>query len=159
MKVTLNNIEQRLAHSIAKERYNNNRKAGVVDVKVGKQSNEEVDLYGMAGEIVVANVLNLYPDFTTQPRSGGYDLLMHDGRRIDVKTTQYVTGRLITTMKKTGEDVDIYILVIGTFPNFEVKGWATSEEMHDKSNIKDLGYGPTYVIEQDDLHDIGELLK
>jgi len=39
-------------------------------------------------------------------------------------------------------------LTIGEMPHFEFKGFAFSQQVFTKENITDLGYGPTYLLDQ-----------
>tara|TARA_R110000803_G_scaffold30935_2_gene69403 strand:+ start:155 stop:622 length:468 start_codon:yes stop_codon:yes gene_type:complete len=152
MKITLNDAEQALARHLAKSRYDNARSTGKPDQKMGGQSCEETDLEGIAGELVVCKRLNLYPDTDTDliiyPK---YDLLTHKGTKVDVKTTKYSSGRLLATMKKKVEDCDVYVLVVGEFPNYRIVGWAKSEELILKENIINLGHGEGYALNQSQL--------
>jgi hypothetical protein len=74
------------------------------------------------------------------------------GKKIDVKTTKYQNGKLLAVLKKKEEDTDVYVLMLGEFPTYRYAGWAWASELIDERNIKNLGYGPTYVMEQDRLH-------
>jgi hypothetical protein len=122
------------------------------DLKVGGQSNEETDLEGIAGELVACKFFNVYPDTETNLKDlPKYDLLTSKGSRVDVKTTQYKNGRLLATLNKKVCDVDIYVLVIGSFPVYDVVGWAKSEELIADKNIMNLGRGDGYALSQDQL--------
>ena len=97
MKVTLTEHEQRIAGVVAKEKYNVNRENNVQDAKKGEQSNEFVDLEGIAGEMAFCKIFNLYPDLeikvTTQDTDAGDCIL--NGYKVDVKATSYDTARVI----------------------------------------------------------------
>ena len=152
MKVTLTEHEQRIARFLAKERYNVNRENNVQDAKKGEQSNEFVDLEGIAGEMAFCKIFNLYPDLeikvTTQDTDAGDCIL--NGHKVDVKTTSYDTGRLICATWKN-DDVDLYALMVGTFPNYEFRGMATSSYLKQEKNKTDLGRGVVYALRQKDL--------
>ena len=147
--IQLNEAEERLARYLGKRRYSNNRKEGVADAQVGKQTKEEIDLQGVAGEIAVAKHLNLYPDLGVEVRSGSWDLRTHSGLTIDVKTTSYHSGKLVAPMGTSVGKADVYVLVVGTIPTFRIVGWAFAKSLVDESRIADLGYGPTYALEQE----------
>jgi len=152
MKVTLVKHEQMIAKFLAKERYDINRKNNVQDAKKGDQSNEFVDLEGIAGEIAFCKVFNVYPDLeikvTTQDTDSG-DCTLH-GYKVDVKTTSYDTGRLICATWKN-DDVDLYALMVGKFPTYEFRGMATSSQLKQEKNKTDLGRGIVYALNQEDL--------
>ena len=152
MKITLTEHEQRIAHFLAKERYNVNRDNNVHDAKKGEQSNEFVDLEGIAGEMAFCKLFNVYPDLeikvTTQDTDAGDCVL--NGHKVDVKTTSYETGRLICATWKN-DDVDIYALMVGQFPTYSFRGMANALYLKQESNITDLGRGKVYALEQSKL--------
>ena len=149
MLIHLNPAEQRLAQYLARRRYSSNRAAGVKDKKIGDQSVKETDLQGVAGEIAVAKCLNLYPDLEVTVRSGSYDLLMHNGMTIDVKTSVYPAARLTAPVGTPLQKAAIYVLVTGKMPTFRVVGWAWARDLINEGRIGDLGHGPTYILEQE----------
>jgi hypothetical protein len=152
MEITLNTAEQKLAIYLAKSRHDNARSTGKPDRDLGSQTKAEVDLEGISGEIVACRMFNVYPDTETDlidlPK---YDLKTAKGSRVDVKTTRYPNGKMLATMKKRAEDCDIYVLVIGEFPSYKIAGWCKAEELLQKENIINLGYGDVYALDQDKL--------
>jgi len=152
MIIKLNEAEQKLALYLAKARYDENRLKGNPDPKLSLTSNKEIELDGVAGELAVCRMFNVYPDTETKyDEYPKYDLLTHKGSKVDVKTTQYKNGRLLATLNKKVCDVDIYVLVIGSFPVYDVVGWAKSEELIADQNIMNLGRGDGYALSQDQL--------
>jgi hypothetical protein len=85
------------------------------------------------------------------PRKGGHDCLTHKNKKINVKSTKYKTGRLLTKMDTNPKDSDYFVLMVGEFPSYEFKGYIESEELIQEKNIIDLGHGPGYGIEQERL--------
>tara|TARA_R110000868_G_scaffold91428_1_gene253513 strand:+ start:53 stop:547 length:495 start_codon:yes stop_codon:yes gene_type:complete len=152
MKIKLNECEQKLAKHLAVSRNKNARSKGKPNTKMGNQSDEETDLEGIAGELVVCKALNLYPDteidLVDLPK---FDLLTAKGNTVDVKTTKYLSGRMLATMKKRVEDCNIYVLVVGTFPSYRIAGWCKAEELLKKENIINLGHGEGYALSQEQL--------
>ncbi len=152
MKITLTEHEQRIAKFLAKERYDVNRENNVHDAKKGEQSNEFVDLEGIAGEMAFCKLFNVYPDLeikvTTQETDAGDCVL--NGHKVDVKTTSYETGRLICATWKN-DDVDVYALMVGQFPTYSFRGMANASYLKQESNITDLGRGKVYALEQSKL--------
>tara|TARA_R110002074_G_scaffold159144_1_gene316476 strand:- start:1352 stop:1849 length:498 start_codon:yes stop_codon:yes gene_type:complete len=152
MKITLNEAEQRLATFIARKRYEDNRSKGRPDGKTGAQTNKQVDLEGISGEMVVCKMFNVYPDTETNYQDlPKYDLKTPKGSRVDVKTTRYPSGRMLASMKKKVEDCDIYVLVVGEFPTYEAAGWCNAKELLKTENIIDLGHGDLYALDQNKL--------
>lgn len=151
MKVVLDDGEQAVARLLAESRYSSNRGAGVVDRKIGPQSASETDLNGVGAEIAFCKMINVYPDLSISPRSGGRDLVMPNGACVDVKTTKYPDGMLLATLKKTAIGVDVFVLVVGQMPEYTYIGWQYRDVLINKNSIVDLGYGPTYGLEQWEL--------
>lgn len=150
MKIKLTNSELKICEWIAKNRYQNNRADNIVDKKIGPQSCEITDLDGICGEFAFCKAFNLYPDMTINPRSGGYDLIVK-GKRVDIKTTRYRTGKLLATKDKKIDDADIYVLVLSDYPKYIILGWCRSEDLIKDNNLVDLGYGLTYAMDQSKL--------
>ena len=157
MKIVLNEAEILLANYIGMARYNNARTHGVVDQKVGDQSCAFVDINGMGGELAACRAFNAYPDLTIveADRLPGYDFVTKAGNKIDVKTTEYKSGKLLATMKTKIGDADIYLLVTGVLPKFTVVGYATEDELLQQINIGNLGKGPGYMLDQKSITLLG----
>ena len=152
-EVELNSIEQQMAISIALGRYDNARAKGITDKKIGNQPNWITDLDGIGGEIASCKHFGVYPDTAIDlydmPK---YDLMTKKGARVDVKTTKYKNGKLLATLNKKIDDCDIYLLVVGQFPKYELIGWATSDKLINTKNITNLGHGNGYALEQEQLN-------
>ena len=152
VEFALTNLEQYLCKRGAKMRYTNNRKQHIRNAKAGPQSYEKTEILGLGGEIAVAKWLNIYPDLTIYARQGGADLISNTGKRIDVKTTMYETGKLLAKINTAYPDIDIFVLVTAEFPVFIVRGWATKEELLRPDTVANLGYGDVHCLAQDKLH-------
>jgi hypothetical protein len=76
---------------------------------------------------------------------------MRSGTTVDVKTTKYKTGKLIER-KSTKSKADVYVLVTGEFPVYELVGWVYSVDLFKAENLTDLGHGETYAISQNKLN-------
>ena len=112
----------------------------------------ERDLEGFAGEYVVAKVLNVFSSFNCD--IDRFDAIGRTGATIDVKTTDNLSGNLLVPLGKAKDPCDVYVLVVGKFPTYEVKGYARKEEVFKEENIQDFGYGLTYVVRREDLHEM-----
>jgi len=144
-------MEQAIVKRVARERYETNRRAGVHNAKIGGQSNEETDVNGFGAEVAFCKLLNIYPDFSIEPRRGGADCLVCE-TEIDVKQTKYETGKLLATLKKRVDDADVYVLMIGVLPSYRFAGWVEAEKLLRPQNITDLGRGKGYALEQGQLN-------
>ena len=59
---------------------------------------------------------------------------------------------LVAGLWKKETFVDIFVLMIGKFPSFTYKGWVTHDYLINEKNIKDLGKGKGYCINQSELN-------
>jgi hypothetical protein len=156
--ITLNTAEQRLAKFVAKARHRHNRITGISNRRMGPQSDEQTDLEGIAAEIAFAKYSNVYPDLDTDGDTHPvYDAVLHDGKLVDVKATTYTTGRLIVAPWKDVDAVDIYVLVVGTFPNYRIAGAMESYRLMRSHRMKNLGHGKVFVATQEELKPLSEL--
>lgn len=153
--VVLNEAEERLAIYLAKRRFQNARRMGVYNAKVGDQSNEATDQDGTGAEIGGCRMLNIFPDTTIPARPEdipAHDGILPDGRTVDFKQTAYPDGHLLVKIEKRQNPADIYVLMVGSLPKYRCAGYATKEEVFRDENIGDLGHGPCYLIPQERLH-------
>jgi len=123
------------------------------NIKDRKQSNMaglDIDAQGVTAEYAVAKHLNVFFDFVLRARAGSADGVMK-GHSYDVKSTHHAFGKLLATLKDN-PDVDMYIMCL-TPDRWTVKmvGWCWKDELINKKNIKDLGYGKGYALEQNQL--------
>ena len=126
----------------------------VIDQQVGKDDTWSIDIDGVVGEYCVAKHLNVCPDLTVSARRGGSDLISVLGETIDVKTTRIKNGRLLATLKKAEDPCDIYVLVIVDDAGGDIVGCATKEDLFQEKNIKDLGHGPGYALDKNQLKEL-----
>ena len=124
---------------------------------MGPQSDEQTDLEGIAAEIAFAKYSNVYPDLDTDGDTHPvYDAVLH-GKLVDVKATTYPTGRLIVAPWKDVDAVDIYVLVVGTFPTYRIAGAMESYRLMRSHRMKNLGHGKVFVATQEELKPIDQL--
>ena len=162
--VELSEFEKKLSHAIAKVRFESNRKAGVTNAKRGSQSNAQTDLEGVGSELAFCKLFNTYPTntFTTTPRSSqkGEDIegdsILKD-KLVDVKSTTYQTGELIAAPWKGKNGVDCYALMTGNFPRYVFRGFMTAKKLLDEKKLGDLGRGPIYIAQQNELVEFEQL--
>lgn len=157
VRVTLTDTEVRICRWLAAQRFAAARKAGVQDAQMGPQSSEQTDLDGIAGEFAFCKVANVWPDMTIGARRGGHDAFLN-GMSVDVKTTRCPTGHLLATIKKSTTASDVYVLVIGTVPEFRIAGWASAAKLLHPENIADFGHGSGYALSQRQLQPISALV-
>lgn len=149
-EIVLNAAEQKLAHYLAKCRHEKNRHHGVSNARIGPQSDYETDLEGIAAEIAFCKVMNVYPDTQTDEWKDA-DAITPSMGAVDVKATKYKNGRLLVRTTKVDKAIDAYALMVGVFPRYLFAGWVPASELITEENIKDLGRGDTYVLDQNRL--------
>lgn len=125
------------------------RSSGVKDAKVGTQDGSEADVMGMKAEYAFAKQFNTFPDLGLTPRSGSADGKLK-GYSYDIKSTTYKSGRLLAT-KKENPDVDMYVLCIVDNSEVDIKGYAMKKDLIQPSNLKNLGHGEGYCMDQSEL--------
>ena len=156
-QIILNSAEQIVCKSLALMRYEIARAVNRKDQQIGKQPSWQTDEDGIGGEIAASRLLNVYPNLVLKP-DAGWDIL-YQGMNIDVKTTRYINGRLLAKLNSRDEEVDAYLLVTGTFPEYNVIGYASRDSLLSPENIIDLGHGKGYGLSQEQLTPVEELVK
>jgi hypothetical protein len=157
--ITLNQFEIRMCKALARERQDTNDANGVVDRKIADRTGYEIHYQGTLGECTASKYLNVYPDFTTNSRSGGSELVFR-GYRIDVKNRNPYRDLMTPATKRLGE-ADIYICVTGENP-FILLGWCYEKELINPERIVTWTPVRSYFLRENDLRamesifDIGE---
>lgn len=150
--VTLNPEDQKRVIEIAAARFQANRAGSVKDRSICGAI--DIDLNGFGGEVAFCRLFEIEPDWSILPRSSALGTDSGDcvlnGKRIDVKTTSRLNGRLIAPRWKQ-PDVDYYVLMVGEFPSYECRGFMSVGELLQPSRLIDLGKGLTYAALQSDL--------
>ena len=151
MIVNMTPSESAIAHMLAVMRNTTARQNGVADKQMGKQDPIEIDRDGIIAEMAFGKAFNLYPDLSIYPRKGGADLIGRNKKKIDVKATRYKTGKLVIHIDKPVDEVDVYALAIVDGDDVDLIGYIESEKAIKQENIRDLGHGEGYVIDQEVL--------
>lgn len=154
--IVLSQFEQKICYIIAKERLMVDEKSNVTERKVSTDSAIDIGYRGVVGEFVVAKYLNVYPDFTTEPRSGGHELTYH-GWGIDAKYCHPHKNLIAPLHKKIGS-ADIYICVNGVNPYY-ILGWCFEAELIDNKNIAEWMPKPCYFLGYEYLRQPLDLYK
>jgi len=150
LEITLTPAEQAVAKSLAVMRQQIARAIGRVDQQIGQQAGWETDEQGIGGEFAAARAYNVFPCLELKP-DNGFDLIVR-GKKIDVKTTKYKSGRLLAKRTQRDDEVDIFLLVTGQFPSFKIVGYATAAQLLKKENLIDLGHGEGFGLTQEKLN-------
>lgn len=156
--VILNDSEQSLVIRVAKERSEYDKANNFTDHrKAEKQTAEFIEQNGLGGEVAFCKAFNVYPDIATDYPSE-HDAVLPNGIKAEIKTTQYKTGKLIV---RRLNDADVYVLVTGVFPEYNIIGFIHSGEISGyKTKLKSPSgkLNDAYVVQQEDLHPIEDLI-
>ena len=166
-RITLNEIEKQTAVILARSRKKNNADNGMkskitVDYDVNK-----AELEGVAGELAMAKLLNVYPDYTIYTRSSRcgtepYDLLLSNGLCVDVKTTSYYKGKLINPIHKniTADLFALWVLINrDEWWTLEFRGFLEQNKLHVEERKGTLPNQNTlnYIATQDELKELKDV--
>lgn len=94
--------------------------------------------------------------FTDKPDVGPYHVKWIRKRWVDGEARD--DGRLRVPLRKPPDELDIFILVRGSMPNYELVGWIRAGEVMKPENIDNPNNrGEEYFITQDKLYDMDKL--
>tara|TARA_R110001632_G_scaffold97672_1_gene204268 strand:+ start:3866 stop:4330 length:465 start_codon:yes stop_codon:yes gene_type:complete len=150
VKITLKPSEMAVCRIIGSMRSLVARGNNIKDIKVGKQDGSLADIQGFIAEYAFAKKYNCFFDLGLEPRSGSADGTIN-GDRYDIKSTTYQSGKLLASLK-VNPDVDRYVLAIVDKNTVSLIGWAYKTELINEENLRDLGHGKGYCLEQTQLH-------
>jgi hypothetical protein len=156
-QISLTDEEVATINVLASIRSISARNSNVKDMKRSDLNGVEIDLDGLMAEWAFCKYKNVFPDLVASPRSGTCDAIVN-GLRIDVKSTRYKNGRLLVTLKDN-PDVDIYVLAIISKNDVTFVGWEYKKNICIPNNIRDLGRGDGYVIDQNNLRPFKTIKK
>ena len=149
--IELTEQEQALAKYMAKSRAKNARGSGMKDRKFGGQSGDEGDLNGYGAELAFCKLTNCYPDMKTGQKQDDADVIYRTGHRIDVKSTPYKTGYLITPADKHYDGVDLFALMIGEFPRYRLAGFMSRDELVKPERVSPKFKNTAFAANQEEL--------
>lgn len=157
--VTLRLDEQRLVEFMALWRQLEDDNAGIHDGRCDKnKTSRRVHAEGFGGEYAFCKYNNICADFTTTPRKGGYDCLLHD-RRFDVKAVAPGRNLVVSASKDYGE-CDYYALVICEYPKrYTIAGVAAKKDLLVPRRINHNLPKPAYFMHQGELIPLCDFLR
>lgn len=144
--VRLTDAEEVMVRAVAKHRMESARGNGVKDRAVGDLSPVFMDENGAGGEFAVARWLNAYPFHATKRAD-----LTYRGWHVDVKTTHHGQGGLLVAGWSQLHAADVYFLVTGRLPQYELVGWLFHDQVFVDAYASDLGRGPCWLVPQPEL--------
>ncbi len=135
--ITLTELEKKMAVAMGTARFEA-VKAWFEERGLVCKDNLGANVLGAEAELAFCKMFNVYPDWTTNSRVGGFDIMFH-GLRTEVKGAPD-WGRntlLMVQNKKCSDDFDIGVLMIGSDGQYRFGGWLWSHEICKKENLAD----------------------
>jgi len=111
---------------------------------MGLEHNPEDDV---GAEFAFCKLLNVFPDLTTNIRSGGEDC-SYFKETIDVKRCTGSGRRLYVRSTKVNHPCDLYAFMVGVIPKFFYLGYVTKGTMFNKIDY-DKMQDPYYVLREE----------
>ena len=149
--VRMTRAERMISVVVAGMRHAENQNGRATDKQKGDQDPAEIEADGVLAEMAFGKYFGYYPDFTTHPRRGGPDFIRRDGKKVDVKSTRRPHGSLVIILDKDKDEIDWYVLAIVDRDDVHLIGYTTAADAMVEDNIRDLGWGKTYFVDQQDL--------
>lgn len=151
MTIKLNESEVHFLRTIASTRSFFSRKRNVVDQKFASdKSGYEIDFDGCLSEYAFCKWHNINFNLSFGDDTAGQPDCIYKNLSIDIKSTRLKNGRLI--VKLNAVPVDMYVLAIVQDDNtIFFPGYIRSEDIKKDENIRNLGTGNSYVLDQDQL--------
>jgi len=151
VKVDLTHTEYMICMQVGMMRHEISRAASVKDKTLWKsQDKMKIETMGVMAEMAFCKWANLYFGLDSSPQSGTTDVI-YDGWKCDIKATERADGQLLVSQWKKKESSDVYILGIVDGLSVNFVGFAPAGDIIQESRLKDLGYGPTYCMTQQEL--------
>lgn len=148
--VILTDEELEIAADVARLRNGSQRQSDRHDGKV-MASSMAADLMGAEGELAVSKALGIPWDGKWLPVSiwDSWKIDGHDVGGLEVRTTNYQTGRLI--LQKRDKDYSPYLLVISSRPSFRLAGWVLGHEGKQDRYWATHVPRPCFMVPQNEL--------
>ena len=118
-EITLGGAEIRYVHIVVDLKVNYDRECGkVIEPKYGGKSRRKM-LNFTGAELAFAKMFNIYMDFGRRFRS--YDVVLPDGRTVDVKHTDQDQGRLVASLETSRRQIpDLFALIVEEFKSMNL---------------------------------------
>ena len=133
------------------------RASGVKDQKRSHDSGFDIDLVGIKAELATSKVLGVEYDVHNLGIDDGADMWF-DNISIDVKATMREGDRLLFKAESAFR-ASIAILVHATDEAdvMQVRGGASRKTFFDRARQQDLGYGPSFYLDNSNLTPIEDI--
>lgn len=121
-----------------------------------KQNPEQLCIDGVLTEYAVAKTLNLNFDLNCDFRKFGADLMTHDGRALEVKSTKTSGGNLNAVKGSVAKPAAIFVLTEIHPSHVRLVGWIGRTRFLHPDNMRNVGHGEFYSIPQSALYPFDE---
>ena len=165
-EIILNDLEKEIALLVAKSRYYGNRDKNIKRKLVAHElDGVKADIMGAESELAACKLLGVYPlDLFTIGVKGvasGLDMgdIKYNNIKIDVKTTKWQTGCLMSNSKNN--NIDVFLLLVGSEGRYECRGGIDAKTLYQDENYGDRGgkfRKACWHMEQSSLIDYKKLL-
>ena len=116
----------------------------------------QMSIDGVITEYAVAKVLNLNFDLNCDFRKFGADLVLNDGRTIDVKSTYTAGGNLNAVKWSVEKPCDFFVLTEIRASHVRIVGAIGRDHFLRPENLVDVGRGAFYSVPQSALKSFDE---
>lgn len=155
LEVSLTPSEMIVAASVGVLRRVTSLKNGITDRAYAQKRNPwQMDIEGACAEAACAKGLGIYWGAGINTFKAA-DI----GGRLQVRSTQSRTNKLI--IRDRDDDSDIFVLLVGECPSYEMIGWIAGREGKNpmwREDVNSIGK-PSFFVPQENLHPIDELMK
>tara|TARA_R100000458_G_C8251327_1_gene228231 strand:- start:23 stop:514 length:492 start_codon:yes stop_codon:yes gene_type:complete len=152
-KVILNNQEIALATWIGKGRQATAERRKLYNLNQCGADDEWMHINGAAGELAFCKLFKIYPHSFLDELGNNcsYDAWIDGVGGVDIKTSTSMNGCLNVEYRKRYNPADNYALMTGDGVAFNYRGMISKELLFMERNIKDVGNGNYYAIDQGQL--------
>ena len=165
IKITEDLIQEALEYSLLSKEFTSNRH----DFHEGGLNAKQRKMFeGKLGEkifkiILMKNRINFEEDTTSHKEADFFDFKLSDGTTIDVKTRtkDFHTKSLemVEQFKKIPKDIYVSVRLYPKKKEGIILGWFTKEDVLKINRIENNGYLDNYVLYDNELRSLGELIK
>jgi hypothetical protein len=151
MTIKLNKSEVHFLRTIASTRSFFNRSNNTVDQKFAvNKSGFEIDFDGCLSEYAFCKWHNIHFGLSLGDDTAGQPDCVYNNLTVDIKSTRLPQGRMI--IKLNSQPMDIYVLAI-VEDDYTIRfaGYSRSDDIKKDENVRNLGTGDSYVLDQHQL--------
>jgi hypothetical protein len=135
-RIRLTQKEYKLVSRVARQRYENSRGANRRD-GINADVPLKPDYSGTGGEFAVSKITKAPFNINTKGPDRGWDILLDNGEKLDVKSTDNPRGNFVVNIEKLkAAKCDYFVGMRGPFEEMECIGWITREQIMERGEKK-----------------------